>query len=224
MLREGNLSKSKLGDVLQITARNVIFCFCGKYRARGGGTSGKLGDLSQITARNWKRFLSGNPTRTKISFRSNPIFSEDELFIFVISSAAKAFFNFHHSNNHFRPPPLAHYFYKYGPHHQYPCHRCCRHQSRHLSHRKRTCWAARWCRSSFNQEIEKNRTQPLSIYFWSKLHASNICFINRIEYIYKRWDSEQKCCGGIKVYTPAALALTAPRGKLGPEFLSYFFF
>ena len=90
MLREGNLSKSKLGDVLQITARNVIFCFCGKYRARGGGTSGKLGDLSQITARNWKPFLSGNPTRTKISFRSNRIFSENELFIFVISSAAKA--------------------------------------------------------------------------------------------------------------------------------------
>ena len=130
MLREGNLSKSKLGDVLQITARNVIFCFCGKYRARGGGTSGKLGDLSQITARNWKPFLTGNPTRTKISFRSNPIFSEDELFIFVISSAAKAFFNFEFSNNYFRPPPLAHCFYKYGPHHQYPCHRCCRHHSR----------------------------------------------------------------------------------------------
>ena len=94
-----------------------------------------------------------------------------------------------------------------------------RHHGRHLSHRKRTCWAARWCRSSFNQEIEKkNRTQPLSIYFWSKLHASNICFINRIECIYKRWDSEQKCCGGIKVYTPAALALTAPWGNLDRNF------
>ena len=110
MLREGNLSKSKLRVLLQITARNVIFCFCGKYGREG--TSGKLGDLSQITARNWKPFLSGNPTRTKISFRSNLIFSEDKLFIFVISSASKAFFNF-------RPPPLAHCFYKYGPHHQY---------------------------------------------------------------------------------------------------------
>ena len=85
---------------------------------RGGGTSGKLGDLSQITARNWKPFLSGNPTLTKISFRSNLIFSEDELFTFVISSAAKAFVNFHYSNDHFRHPPLAHCLYKYGPHHQ----------------------------------------------------------------------------------------------------------
>ena len=101
----------------------------------------------------------------------------------------------------------------YSPLRQYPCHHHCRHHRRQLSHRKQTCWAARWCRSSFNQEIErKNRTQPLSIYFWSKLHASNIC-LNRIKYICKRWDSEQKCCGGIKVYTPAALALTGPLGE-----------
>ena len=82
MLREGNLSKSKLGVFLQITARNVIFAFAVNIGIGEGGTSGKLGDLSQITARNWKPFLSGNPTRTKISFRSNLIFSEDELFIF----------------------------------------------------------------------------------------------------------------------------------------------
>ena len=37
LLWEGNLSKSKPGVFLQITARNVIFCFCGKYRERGGG-------------------------------------------------------------------------------------------------------------------------------------------------------------------------------------------
>ena len=93
------------------------------------------------------------------------------------------------------------------------CHHFCRHYCRNFSHRKRICWAARWCRSLFNQEIErKNRTQPLSIYFWSKLHASNIC-LNRIKYICKRWDSEQKCCGGIKVYTPVALALTGPLGE-----------
>ena len=116
MLREGSFSKSKVWVFLLFTARNVIFCFCGKYRERG--TSGKLGDLSQITARNWKPFLSGNPTLTKISFRSNLIFSEDELFTFVISSAAKAFVNFHYSNDHFRHPPLAHCFCMYGPHHQ----------------------------------------------------------------------------------------------------------